>query len=313
MLYVGDKVGYLTIIETYRKSNDKRGRMYAICICDKDKNIVHRRIDYLEKYANSSYSCGCSKKENFTGKHSGNFKGVGDIPACFFHRIKKNASTKHLMCDITLNYIWNLFLQQNRKCAISNTELYFHSPSLQKNNLYTTASLDRIDSNKGYTEGNVQWVHKDVNQMKWNFTITQFIHYCHTITNRNTIQTQPNYSYLSNLKIPGSCLHKYRYNAQKRNFVFNLSHEELKQIFIKQNGICIYTKQNLEFANVTQKKKGKICTASLDRINSTQNYTLNNIQWIHKDINNMKWDLPEYDFLNWCKIIANNHPIIAIG
>jgi hypothetical protein len=42
----------------------------------------------------------------------------------------------------------------------------------------TTASLDRIDSSKGYIEGNLQWVHKDVNIMKMDLSQVEFIDYC---------------------------------------------------------------------------------------------------------------------------------------
>lgn len=47
--------------------------------------------------------------------------------------------------------------------------------------------LDRIDSSKGYIEGNVQWVHKDVNMMKQNYSQKYFIEMCKKIyeTNKN--------------------------------------------------------------------------------------------------------------------------------
>mgnify|MGYP007044016634 CR=1 FL=1 len=45
-----------------------------------------------------------------------------------------------------------------------------------------TASLDRIDSSKGYIEGNVQWVHKDINWMKQDFNEEYFIFLCSEIT-----------------------------------------------------------------------------------------------------------------------------------
>lgn len=44
-----------------------------------------------------------------------------------------------------------------------------------------TASLDRIDSSKGYIEGNVQWVHKYVNVMKWDFSMEEFLDICRKI------------------------------------------------------------------------------------------------------------------------------------
>lgn len=45
----------------------------------------------------------------------------------------------------------------------------------------TTASLDRIDSNRGYTQDNVQWVHKDVNKMKMDLNQQIFVELCRAI------------------------------------------------------------------------------------------------------------------------------------
>ena len=48
-------------------------------------------------------------------------------------------------------------------------------------------------------------------------------------------------------------------------------------------------------------------TASLDRIDSTRGYTVDNIQWIHKDLNRMKWNLPNDYFINICTLVANHN------
>ena len=49
-----------------------------------------------------------------------------------------------------------------------------------------TASLDRIDSNKGYVTDNIQWVHKDINYMKSDLDEQQFIHYCRLVVQRQS-------------------------------------------------------------------------------------------------------------------------------
>jgi len=66
-----------------------------------------------------------------------------------------------------------LFQKQNGKCALSGVEI-----SLLKKSGVSTASLDRVDSSKGYIKGNVQWVHKDVNFMKYNFDESYFLDMC---------------------------------------------------------------------------------------------------------------------------------------
>ncbi len=64
---------------------------------------------------------------------------------------------------------------QGYRCAISGVELKVVRNGTQ------TASLDRIDSSKGYTRENIQWLHKDVNLMKRNMTDENFVQWCKVI------------------------------------------------------------------------------------------------------------------------------------
>lgn len=48
-----------------------------------------------------------------------------------------------------------------------------------------TASLDRIDSSKGYTEDNVWWINKHVNIMKNVYELDYFLDICSLITKKN--------------------------------------------------------------------------------------------------------------------------------
>lgn len=47
-------------------------------------------------------------------------------------------------------------------------------------------------------------------------------------------------------------------------------------------------------------------TASLDRIDSLKPYNIDNIQWVHKIVNFMKYNLSEDDFLFYCEKIVEN-------
>jgi peroxiredoxin family protein len=53
-------------------------------------------------------------------------------------------------------------------------------------------------------------------------------------------------------------------------------------------------------------RKAGLGTASLDRKDSSKGYTKDNIQWIHKDLQKMKMDMPEDKFINWCNLIIEN-------
>lgn len=103
--------------------------------------------------------------------------GYMDISGTFWGRLKSNAKQKGRTLDFNIEYIWELFIQQNRKCALSGITLNF---SNDLNNC--TASLDRIDNNKSYVKGNVQWVHKTINLMKRTLDQSEFLSYCKIIT-----------------------------------------------------------------------------------------------------------------------------------
>lgn len=72
--------------------------------------------------------------------------------------------------NVTIEYLkWLLEEKQNFKCNVTGIPIRLYK-SNEKNVLYNSASLDRIDSSKGYIEGNVQWVCLGVNYMKMNFS-----------------------------------------------------------------------------------------------------------------------------------------------
>jgi len=74
----------------------------------------------------------------------------------------------------------NLFIKQNKKCALTGLDIKFGVRNDKITGTYeeTTASLDRIDSSKGYVKGNIQWVHKDINIMKNDFNVDKFKKLC---------------------------------------------------------------------------------------------------------------------------------------
>ena len=51
----------------------------------------------------------------------------------------------------------------------------------------------------------------------------------------------------------------------------------------------------------------KETTASLDRIDSLLGYTIDNVQWVHKDINRIKFDMSQCRFVELCCLIAEKH------
>jgi hypothetical protein len=78
--------------------------------------------------------------------------------------------------------MWEQFTKQLGKCALSDITLEF--PSFGDKATVQTASLDRINSDIGYFKDNIQWLHKDVNKMKWELGQERFLELCKIITNK---------------------------------------------------------------------------------------------------------------------------------
>lgn len=86
----------------------------------------------------------------------------------YFKNIQRNAEKRGKKFNLTEDYILSLLKLQHNKCAITGIKIKLSHPN-DKTSL-EDASLDRIDSSKGYKKGNVQWVALGVNYMKRNFT-----------------------------------------------------------------------------------------------------------------------------------------------
>lgn len=143
-----------------------------------------RRADHVE--SGRSQRCkSCSSSQTLAEHPNPVFgerehKGVGLLGRTFWSHIQHGARRRDIEFDITIEYAWFLYTCQVGRCALSGAPITL-SPAVRGNNpdySQFTASLDRIDSTRGYTEGNVQWVHKDVNYIKRDLQETDFIRWC---------------------------------------------------------------------------------------------------------------------------------------
>ena len=85
----------------------------------------------------------------------------------------------------------------------------------------------------------------------------------------------------------------------------NITKEYLKEIWDKQNGICIYSKIPLELPS-DRKKNNVIYTASLDRIDSSKGYIIDNVQFISMGINYMKTTMSHEDTIKLIDLIKRS-------
>lgn len=118
-----------------------------------------------------------------SGKLSAN--DYGRLNGNIIARIKRRAIAKkidHPILDGNKENMHYLNSIAHNVCAISGLPIRYKN-YIRDNT--ATASLDRIDSNKGYIKGNVQWVHKKINQMKWLFSKNEFIELCVAVAKNN--------------------------------------------------------------------------------------------------------------------------------
>lgn len=170
----GKVFGKLKVLHEDLSDDHKHTKWVCECECSTIKSISG---DHLRR--GLIVSCGCKNK----------LKKDGDISGGLWFNISnsklsKRSKRRNLDFNLTKDYVYNLFLKQGGKCALSGVDITL--PTKWKGSDYTT-SLDRIDNTKGYVKGNVQWLHKHVNIMKNSFPQDVFIFLCNKITENNKI------------------------------------------------------------------------------------------------------------------------------
>lgn len=178
---INEIYGKLKIISEHSKTKNGHYRYTCLCECGNTTNVL---LTHLRQ--GNTKSCGCDKPIGITHHQ---WDGVGEISGDYWYNhvirnANKSKGRRILEVNITKDYMWNLFLKQDRKCALSGININF--PKVHKDKNYN-ASIDRIDSSLGYIIGNVQWVDKDVNMMKRTYNNEYFINMCKLIAENNNV------------------------------------------------------------------------------------------------------------------------------
>lgn len=147
-----------------KRNNGKIIFQCKCLICEELKEISN-----LNFYQGDRLKCSKKYRPN-------NWNGHELISGSYWNRIQTQAKNRNIIFNYKIEEAWKLYERQNKKCAYSGIDITF-----SKMKSGNTASLDRIDSSKGYITGNVHWVHKDVNMMKRNFSEKYFLEICENI------------------------------------------------------------------------------------------------------------------------------------
>jgi hypothetical protein len=161
---LGKKFGQLTVTEFHHL--DKRQNTYWLCRCECGGQKITRSYTLS---SGACRSCGCVRPASVRKRV------IGELTATRWGITRKNP--RRLEFTITQQDAWDLFLKQNRRCALTGVLLTLPEHCKDISN----ASLDRINSSKGYIVGNVQWVEKKVNMAKQNLPEDEFIELCRKV------------------------------------------------------------------------------------------------------------------------------------
>lgn len=151
----------------------KCGSESLVMACDLKlrKSKRCRSCGNLERYRKSPNKA--------VGPDSPNWKGTKVIPKAQFTKIQYSATTRDILFEITIDDLQELWEEQKGKCVYSGRTLFFNNKSFKtkskKGKAFNFASLDRIDSNKGYIKGNIQWVTQNVNLAKQSYFKEEFL------------------------------------------------------------------------------------------------------------------------------------------
>lgn len=153
---------------------DKFGKAIWLFKCDCGRTA---ELNSASAIKGLTKSCGCLKIKTLRNR------GYELLSYSFYKKLQRSALSRDYDMTISIKDMWDCYIKQNKKCAISGVPIVLY-PDSNKERLQT-ASPDRIDSNKGYIKDNFQWVHKRINRMKNILSSDEFLFWVNLIHIKN--------------------------------------------------------------------------------------------------------------------------------
>ena len=100
------------------------------------------------------------------------------VSISWFKKFDKNAKKRKIDFDITIEDVLKVYLDQGKVCSLSGIPIGWTRMEKSHN-----ISIDRIDSDKGYTTDNIQLVYPKINMMKFTYSQDEFIDMCKLVSN----------------------------------------------------------------------------------------------------------------------------------
>lgn len=149
--------------------------------CYMFKNISNYYTDKSSSTGLQSYCIECHKEKIYESQSKLN----GYITK-MLNKIKKDFY--NIEDNITKEDILEIYIQQDKKCALTGELLsYYNGPQLTENKYESRYNIciDKIEKNKNYSKENIILIGRIVSKMKNDIDMKSFIHLCEIISEKN--------------------------------------------------------------------------------------------------------------------------------
>lgn len=184
-------------IDFYKDCIDALGYQKACKDCQKKRNNKYREThgEYFKQKGLENYEKEKEKDPDFNKKRYVKYKpqykkredewlrSVRGRLYSLFQSAKERAKKYNFSIEIDLDFLLERFEKIKGKCELSEIPFSFERFGKIKRNPFAL-SLDRIDSEKGYTKDNVRLVCVIVNLSLNNFGDEAFFKMCEAVTNK---------------------------------------------------------------------------------------------------------------------------------
>lgn len=248
----------------------------------------------------------CMAKDNIQRRKKWTLEQFVQNMLCCTRSSAKRRRKRQRICSFSLSLedIQLLRHKQGNRCVYSGLELewYLNAPN--------KASIDRINSEEGYHIANIQLTIWRANEMKKDMSENIFLwwvlkiaEYHGTMPSQRKIEVIKRTYSNSETRFLRSRLNIARSSAKirqskGRECEYSLSEQDIVSMREHQNNRCVYSGVVLQWCQNTTNQ------ASIDRIDSTKGYHIDNIQLVAWQVNQMKSDMTHDEFLRIIRTIA---------
>lgn len=148
------------------KRQKKRGKTKFYCslkCAGKTKNNLKHLTKFKNNFVDTKYT---RQRDKYAG-----FRWYMKV-------IKKSSKKRNHPYNVDIEYLETLWQQQEGICPFTKQKLVFKKYSDDNTSTPYSASIDRIDNNKGYVKGNIRFVALMFNYARNRFSDDYVIEFC---------------------------------------------------------------------------------------------------------------------------------------